>query len=69
VIASDTSPARPFRVTELLEGTTLAHALVQGPFSIARAVAVAIEFADALDAAHSRRVINRDLKPGHVMLM
>ena len=58
----------PFLVMELLEGTTLAHELAKGPFSVARAVTVAIEIADALDAAHRRRVIHRDLKPGNVML-
>jgi len=58
----------PFLVMELLEGTTLAHELDKGHLSAVRAVAIAIEIAEALDAAHSRGVIHRDLKPSNVML-
>ena len=58
----------PFLVMELLEGTTLAHELDKGHLSAVRAVAIAIEIAEALNAAHSRGVIHRDLKPSNVML-
>jgi eukaryotic-like serine/threonine-protein kinase len=58
----------PFLVMELLEGETLAERLELGALPVDRAVAIAAEIAEALDAAHSKEVVHRDLKPSNVML-
>jgi serine/threonine protein kinase len=57
-----------FLVLEYLEGETLAGRLKKGPLPRETALRCAIEMASALDAAHRRGVIHRDLKPGNVML-
>jgi hypothetical protein len=58
----------PFLVMELLEGETLAERLDRGPLAMDRALIAAGEIAEALDAAHKKGVVHRDLKPGNVML-
>ena len=58
----------PFLVMELLEGETLAARLAAGPLPPAEAARVAAAVADALDAAHQRGIVHRDVKPANVML-
>jgi eukaryotic-like serine/threonine-protein kinase len=58
----------PFLVMELLEGETLAARLASGPLPPAEAAQVAAAVADALDAAHQRGIVHRDVKPSNVML-
>jgi len=55
-------------VFEYVEGDTLAARLQHGPMSVAEAVEVAWQLADALAAAHAQGVIHRDLKPSNVVL-
>ena len=57
-----------FLVMQHLEGETLEARLQKGPLPTKEALQYAIELADALDKAHSRGVIHRDLKPGNIML-
>jgi len=57
-----------FLVMEYLEGETLAQRLESGPLSLAEVLRCATEIADALEKAHSKGVIHRDLKPGNIML-
>jgi Tol biopolymer transport system component len=57
-----------FLVLEYLEGETLAERIARGPLPVAEALRFAIEIAGALDAAHRRGVVHRDLKPGNIML-
>jgi tRNA A-37 threonylcarbamoyl transferase component Bud32 len=58
----------PFLVMELLEGETLAGRLDGGPLPPAEVARIGAAVADALDAAHRRGVIHRDMKPSNVML-
>jgi eukaryotic-like serine/threonine-protein kinase len=58
----------PFLVMELLEGETLATRVASGPLPPAEAARIAAAVADALDAAHQRGIVHRDVKPSNVML-
>ncbi len=53
---------------ELVEGETLQARLKGGPVPVDEALKIARQIAEALDAAHEKGVIHRDLKPGNVML-
>lgn len=59
---------RPFIVMELLEGETLKARLGSRAMSQEEVVDVALQIADALDAAHRRGVIHRDIKPANLFL-
>jgi serine/threonine protein kinase len=60
---------RPYLVMELVEGTTLERELVgSGRVEPARAVAIAIDIASGLAAAHERGIVHRDVKPSNVFL-
>jgi serine/threonine protein kinase len=58
----------PFLVMELMEGETLRQRLAAGPMLRADALAVAMDVADALIAAHQIRLIHRDIKPENTFL-
>jgi serine/threonine-protein kinase len=55
-------------VLELVEGNTLAEVIARGPIAASDALPIALQIADALEAAHEKGVIHRDLKPANVKL-
>ncbi|HEX5029983.1 MAG TPA: protein kinase, partial [Candidatus Eisenbacteria bacterium] len=57
-----------FITMELVEGQSLADLVTPGGLPLTRVLDVAIAIADALTAAHERRVVHRDLKPANVMV-
>jgi Tol biopolymer transport system component len=53
-------------VMELVPGETLAERVKAGPLSIEEALKIAVQIAEALEAAHEKSIIHRDLKPANV---
>jgi serine/threonine protein kinase/Tol biopolymer transport system component len=61
-------PDRPALVLELVEGQTLADRLRRGRLSLAEALGIARQIADALHAAHTAGIVHRDLKPSNIKI-
>src|SRR3984957_8408919 len=60
--------AQSFIAMELLEGQNLDQKLISGPLPVGPLLDIAIQLADALDAAHTKGIIHRDVKPAKIFL-
>src|SRR5262245_25254511 len=64
----ETEDGLPFIAMELVEGQPLDAVLKAGPLEIARIAEIAVQVADALDAAHNQGIVHRDIKSANISL-
>jgi len=62
------SGGQPALVLEFIDGETLAERIQRGPIPVAEALKIALQIAEALEAAHEQNIIHRDLKPANVKI-
>jgi predicted ATPase/serine/threonine protein kinase len=60
---------QPVIVMELLEGESLKQRIREGPISTAELLDFGIQISDALEAAHAKGIIHRDIKPGNMFIV
>ena len=68
VYAIDSHQGQHFIAMELLEGVTLSERIRRSPLDVPQLIDVAIQLADALESAHSRGIVHRDIKPQNIFV-
>ena len=65
---TETGTETVFLAMELVEGEDLSERIKRGPIPVEEAIPIALQIAEALEAAHERGIIHRDLKPANIKL-
>jgi serine/threonine protein kinase len=65
---TETGTDTVFLAMELVEGEDLAARIKRGPISVEEAIPIALQIAQALEAAHDQGIVHRDLKPANIKL-
>ncbi|MFZ3213120.1 MAG: protein kinase [Terriglobales bacterium] len=68
VYAIEEHERQRFIVMELLEGQPLAQLIGRHPFEIEQLLAISIQIADALESAHAKGIVHRDVKPANIFV-
>jgi serine/threonine protein kinase/Tol biopolymer transport system component len=66
--AQDDSRAVTFLAMELVEGEDLSERILRGAIPVEEAIPIALQIAEALEAAHEQGIVHRDLKPANIKL-
>jgi len=64
----DEAQGRTFIAMEFVEGEDLDKRIEQGPLKIPEALDIALQIAKGLEAAHEKKIVHRDIKPGNVIV-